>query len=155
MLRLIGSLVLLFAAAAAGILWRRTECRRVHLVASSVALIRHARRKIDLFETPSSALFSDFEEGFDKEMRHALAQKNADEALADVIDFLGEDGAYLRKFLCEIGTGYKSDALRLCDYCAAALEERRTALEKEYQSRKKMHFALPLLSAISVIVMLL
>ena len=138
-----------------GVSLRRTERTRIALLASCISLIRHARRKIDLFETPTAELFLDFSDGFEEETRRALVEKPLTEALSPVVTALGTDGEPLAKFVCEIGSGYKDDAIRLCDYCLSILEDRQAAAVDRYGSQKKLYLILPLLFAVSLIVLLL
>ena len=155
MLRIMGMVLLIAAGICFGLSVRRAERSRIALLASSAALIRHARRKIDLFETPTADLFSDFSEGFDENTRRALAEKPLSEALSETMTTLGADGEVLSKFVREIGSGYKSDAIRLCDYCLAVMEDRHAAAVSRYGTHKRLYLVLPLLFAVSVIVLLL
>lgn len=155
MLRLIGMVFLVAAGVLFGLSIRRAEHMRIGLLASSAALIRHARRKIDLFETPTADLFSDFTEGFDERTRRALVEKPLQEALEPVITALSDDGIALEKFARELGSGYKNDAIRLCDYCLTVVEDRHTAAVSRYGTHKKLYLVLPLLFAVSVIVLLI
>lgn len=155
MLQLMGIVLLITAGVCFGLSVRRSERSRIALLASSATLIRHARRKIDLFGTPTANLFSDFSEGFDEETRRALTEKPLSEALMEVVEKLGNDGEALGKFAREIGNGYKDDAIRLCDYCIAVIEDRHTAAVSRYGTHKRLYLVLPLLFAVSVIVLLL
>ncbi|MBO5671057.1 MAG: hypothetical protein J6S41_05865 [Clostridia bacterium] len=155
MLRLIGILILIAAGIWCGLAVRRAERSRIALLASSVALIQHTRRKIDLFETPTAELFVDFSEGFDEKTRRSLIEKPLTVALRPIIATLGSDGDALEKFAREIGSGYKTDAMRLCDYCLAVMENRHAAAVGRYGTHKKLYIVLPLLFAFSVIVLLL
>ena len=58
-------------------------------------------------------------------------------------------------FLDALGSGYREDTLRLCDDTAARLQSRLEKAEKEYPSRIKLYTAMPLLIAVSVIVLIL
>lgn len=155
MLRVAGAVILLTVAAWIGLTVKRAERNRIFLLTSSIALIRHARRKIELFETPTSDLFIDFSDGFDETTRCALTEKTLLSALEPIVKTLGDDGTVLQKFAREIGCGYKTDAIRLCDYCLAVMEERYTAAASRYSTHKKLYLVLPLLLAVSVIVLLL
>ncbi len=155
MLRLIGASLLIIVGAWTGLSVRRSELKHVTALASSVALIRHARRKIDLFETPACELFVDFSDGFDEKVRVSLIEQPLEMAIKPVAVALGPDGAVLEKFARELGCGYKADALRLCDYCLGVLEDRHAAAAGRYGTHKKLYVALPLLFAVSVIVLLL
>lgn len=147
--------MLLLTAFLCGQTVRRVARERILLLQSSEALLLHARRKIDFFGTPADSLFSDFTDGFDPPTRRALREKSAEDALRLIAERLGEYGDALMKFSSEIGCGYREDALRLCDYCIEKTIAARTQAQEEYERRRKLYTALPLLFAISVIVLLI
>ncbi len=155
MLRLMGAVLLMIAGVWLGLSIRRAERMRISMYSASAALIRHARRKIDLFETPICDLFSDFTEGFDARTRRDLSEKPLEVALAPIVKTLGVDGIVLERFAREIGSGYKTDAIRLCDYCLSVMEDGHAAAVSRYTSHKRLYIVLPLLLAVSVVVLLL
>lgn len=155
MLRLTGAVLLLAAGIWLGLSVRNTERKRAAVLAFSVVLVRHARRKIDLFETPVPELFTDFSSGFDEKLDKALCEQPLIQALEPVVSELGADGDVLIKFAKELGCGYREDALRLCDYCTEILEDKHTAAVQRYGMHKKLYLTLPLLLAVSIIVLLL
>ncbi len=153
MLKIAGALLLLFSALFAGVSLRRDERRRIANLSASVSLLRHARRKIELFQTPTDSLFVDFSDGFDVQIRKIFAEKKADEALSILAEQLSPHGEPLLKFAREIGCGYKEDALHLCDYCIEQMKSAHETAEESFSRRKKLYTSLPLLLAISIIVL--
>ncbi len=155
MLKGIGAIFLLIAAWSVGLSLRRDEKKRLELLQDSLALIRHAHRKIELFTTPADSLFIDFTDGFDPVTRKSFVEDSAQTALEKIAEQLGEYGAPLYKLSQEIGCGYKEDVLRLFTFCEESVAERLSTAQERFTRRKKLYTALPILLAISVIVLFL
>ena len=142
-----GSLCLLLAAGLLGMGLGREERQYLEALRCAADLLRHIRREIDLFSTPCDALFID---------AHALdGLPLTAEKLQRLCMQLRGEGQILRSFLDALGSGYREDTLRLCDDTAARLQSRLEKAEKEYPSRIKLYTAMPLLIAVSVIVLIL
>ena len=152
---LIGGVCLLLSALLAGLHLRRAAEERIRRLASAVSLIRHAQRKISLFNTPTGALFSDFSVTTDKDIERTLRTMPAGEAVEQIACTLESDGDILRKFWQEIGCGYKSDALATCIYCIETMEVRLKEAKESFEKRKSLYVSLPLLLVISIIVLIL
>ena len=58
MIRVAGALLLLAAAFGFGVSMRRQEKRHIRALESALTIIQHARRNIELFDTPLDELFS-------------------------------------------------------------------------------------------------
>ncbi len=155
MLRFVGSALILLSAVLFGYGARKGEREHILLLQDGEALIRHARRKVELYGTPLSELFLDFDAGFSAEVQKKLKSVPPAQALQDVIVRLGADGQYLSRFSQEIGQGYKEDTLRLCDECIEMLSEKRRIAQAQCEARGKLYFSLPVLVALSVVLMLL
>ena len=155
MRRLIGAGCLLLSGILIGVKMRRASQRKIRLLTSGLALIRHARRRIALFSTPAADLFCDFSTDSDPEMARAFEKYTGDEIIKRIACELKEDGDLLYKFLHEVGTAYKPEALAVCDYCIEMMEQRLDAAEKEFSARKKLYIALPILLAVTVIILIL
>lgn len=145
--RITGAFLLLAAAAALGVGFRTQEQKHIRALARSVNLLYHARRKIDLFSTPSTEIFEDYsdEDGYSID----------EEALKRLYASMGGEAEILQSFFEKLGNGYKADTLRLCDHTLAMLEERLQHAEKEYPARIRLYAAMPLLFAVSLIVLFL
>lgn len=142
-----GVLCVLLAAGLLGMGLGREERQYLESLRCALELLHHIRREVDLFSTPCDALFRDAKapDGLpvtDEKLQHLCVQ-------------LRSEGQILRSFLDALGSGYREDTLRLCDDTAARLQNRLEKAEKEYPSRVKLYTAMPLLIAVSVIVLIL
>lgn len=155
MIRVAGALLLLAAAFGFGVSMRRQEKRHIRALESALTIIQHARRNIELFDTPLDELFSDYPESADTALREALQNKPLGQAIAPLLQDMEEEAELMRKFARELGSGYKDDALKLCDYTEKRLEERLRKMKGDYPARAKLYTALPLLFALSVILLLI
>ncbi len=152
MSRLIGAILMTVSALAVGFVMRGNARRRIGLIRLSVSLLAHAKRKIDLFGTPAEELFSDFSGVTD---RNLVCVESTEQLLAQLAENIVPFGEPLCRFAREIGTGYKEDALRLCDLCIAQMSESLHLAEESFRVRKKLYIVLPFLLAVSVIILLL
>jgi len=141
--RLLGGGMLIFAALALGFMARRRAADHLHALERALTLVRHAKREIELFGTPCGMLFAHYGETVDEAWMNRLYAE------------LDSDSASIRDFFARLGGGYREDTLRLCDSTIAALEEKRRQAEREYPARSKLCAAMPLLFAVSVIVLIL
>ncbi len=155
MLKGIGVTLLLLTSFWVGITMRSSVRRRITLLKETIQLVSQARRKIDLFNTPIDALFDDFLDGTDGRLWDFLSDVPSEKRLCRIAESLGEYGRPLYKLISEFGSGYKDDTLRLCDYCCEELEDTLHKAEEAYSRQKKLYIALPLLLAVSLIVLLL
>lgn len=142
-----GMICLLLAAGLLGRALGRREKRYMESLRYALELLRHIRRKIDLFSTPCGEIMADVRLGDD--------QPVTEERLRMLCTDMGREGAVLADFLENLGSGYREDTLRLCDDTIAGLEERHKAAQREYPARAKLYTAMPLLIAVSLIVLIL
>ncbi len=155
MLRLTGAVCLLVSGLLIGLQMRHAAQKKLRLISSVISLVRYARRKIALFGTPTAELFLDFTGDIDPDAERALCRKSAEEAMEQIACMLREDGDILRKFMRDVGSGYKADALSVCDYCIETMQDRLKSAEATYAAQKKLYVALPVLFVISIMVLIL
>ncbi len=155
MLRVIGGACLLISGLFVGLQLRRTDEVKITRMAVVVSLLRHAQRKISLFNTPTDELFADFSETADKDTARILQTMSTKDAVERIACILEADGDILRKFWRDVGAGYKADALATCQYCIETMEERLNQAKETFSKRKSLYLSLPVLLAISVIVLVL
>ncbi len=147
----IGGALILFCAVGCAWLLCRAERRRLASLAAALEIVRHARRKIELFSTPVASLFAADAPRLPEDLLSALRTRPLAEALAPLARTLGEDGEILVRFGAGLGGGYREDALALCADTEAALTARYAQVEKAYPARRKLCAALPLLTAFAVL----
>ncbi len=154
-MRTLGFLLILGSAVICGFSARKSAKDRIAFLRLSVSLVRHAKRKIDLFGTPTGQLFLDFECRPDAKLKVLLQEGLQGDATETHSAHYGAEETQLRIFLTELGRAYKEDALRLCDHYSALFEDRLSEAQAEYTRRKKLYFALPILIAVSIFVLLM
>lgn len=150
-------MMLLFAASVAIVFRLRTDEKRyMQALRCAVAVVRHTERKIRLYGTPVEEILSDFDDTF------CILPVGAgdDVGFADILTPIhqllsGQEGKVFSEFLGKIGLEYREEAIKLCEYTNACLEERRMQLEAEHPSRMRLYTALPILSAVSIFVLFL
>ena len=142
-----GVILLLSSAAALGRGLGQREKRYIQALTQAAELLHHIRRRVDLFSTPCREILADAftPDGvrYTEERIQALSQE------------MGKEGILLRSFFEKLGSGYREDTLRLCDDTLSRLQQRLTAAEKEYPARLKLYTAMPLLIAVSILVLIL
>ncbi|MBQ8746717.1 MAG: hypothetical protein IJZ08_02490 [Clostridia bacterium] len=149
----VGAILLLLSALMIGTSMQRAEFARIDLLRGTVLLLSHARRQIALFGTPVDRIFFDFADGFDPSILQMLSELPVEQSLPILADRLKPYGSFLLKFADEIGSGYREDALHLCDYCIDTAKAELVTAEEAYSRRKKLYITLPLLFAVSLIVL--
>ena len=154
-MRLIGVLLVCVSALFCGFSLQRSYRERTLFLGLCVALVCHVRRKIDLFGSPASQLFSDFEFSAKGSAREALQKCIQDESLGGNCSSLLADCKKLKQFLKEIRNAYREEALHLCDHYCAMFETAHKESLDAYDKKKKLYFALPVLLAFSVLVLIL
>lgn len=155
-MQIVGAALLLTAALLSGWCLRSSERYHLRALQCAVRIVRHAQRKIDLFDVHTSDILSDFDDtAFHRE---SFVQKNTDfcAGVSRVADYLQrQDKAAFLYFADQLGAGYRKDALQLCEYTASLLAESQKRAEKEYASRRKLYTVLPLMLAFSFVVLFL
>lgn len=147
---------MLAAAAAIIIRLRNDEKRYMQALQCAAAIVRHAGRKIRLYSTPTEEILSDFDNGCGRKWMNIRNGTGFKETLLPILSRLqGQEYKVFSEFVEKIGRGYRDDALKLCEYTLACLEERVTQAEAEHPSRMRLYTALPLLSAVSLFVLFL
>ena len=150
---IVGAILLILSAFMIGMSVRRAESTRIELLRGTVQLLSHARRKIELYGTPVDCLFADFADGFDPSTRKMIAELPVKQSFSVLAHRLNPYGGSLLKFAEEIGDGYREDALNLCSYCIDTEKAALANAEETFSRRKKLYITLPLLFAVSLIVL--
>ena len=122
------------------------------------ALIRYVRNNIDSFMTPIGGILSSFDGYGDSlsDFMEAAREKGLSYGTEHAALAIGERGmSILREFTTKVGTGYKEDEIRLCDYCLRAMEELLEEERVDVGKRMKMYKTLPVMSALSIGLLLL
>lgn len=136
----------------------RSANRKLAELSGILSMLRYIRNSIDTLNRPMGEILA--------------AYRNDDPAMAVYLRNVREGGLLhgaensglvigaagmelLTSFSERIGTGYREDALRLCTYTINGLEEILAKTKEETGKRMRMYKTLPVMSALSVGLLLL
>ncbi len=138
-----------------GILMAIFERKRCLQAEGFLDLVRNIRLQIDCFGTPVARILS----SLDKKLYVALGApcdcNDLDELLCKTV--LLVDTEYvklLRDFATSLGTGYREEELRYCDYYLARLEPLAQKTREELEKRTRLALLVPPALAAALILLL-
>lgn len=150
-----GALLLLSCGVGVGVAFAAFERRRVRQGQGFLALLRHVRAQIDCFSIPLGRILANCD---------AKILADCGIEIADMADFkalLTGTRLYLPEELCrlladfgaQLGSSYREEQLRCCDYFIERLTPGVDLLRAELPKRERVALILPM--AISAIMILL
>lgn len=151
--QIVGSTFLLGAAVMYTVSIRKKESYQQRALEDALAFVDYAKTKIHLFDTHTTELLSDFYLDGHRDM---LADRSTDLVVwAEHISYYlaDADSKTLKHFAASLGGTYKEDAVRLCEYTYSRLQDSYRQSEKEYPARIRLHTALPILLACTLMVL--
>lgn len=156
--KLFGSACLLISAIAYSYQLIRNAKERLAVLDGLCALILFIKNNIDSFMRPVGeiiASYSGYGESLSTFMEAARTKGLADAARSVRLPMPEGARQLLLEFSETIGSGYKEDALRLCTYCYNGMQEILKREQEETQKKLKLYRTLPVMSAMSVVLLLL
>ena len=155
MIRLAGALLVLAMGALAAYGAARAEKRRLEVLEGWVDLIMYIRGQIDCFLTPLDEILQNCDR---RVLDACLAPENArdlETVLAASLPYLDADARHLlERFLREVGTSYREEQLKRCDYYLNALSVLREKRAAELPVRRRLLTSLSLCAAIGTAILL-
>ena len=156
MTQIMGVGLLLAAAMAVVIRLRKDENIYVRALQCALAIVKHTERKIRLYDSPTEDILRDFDNSSTHKSFRISGDMGFEEAVKPILNILhGQEQTVFAQFVEKLGRGYKDDALKLCEFTLVCLEERTARAEAEHPSRLKLYTALPIMFAVSVLVLIL
>lgn len=144
------------AAVAIVIRLRSDESACLKALRCALSIVYHAERKIMLYDSPIEEILIDFDNRSVPKPLSVNRNEGFTEAVQPVLKALrGHEQTVFGQFVEKLGQGYKEDALKLCEFTRKSLEEISLRAEAEYPSRVKLYTALPILCAVSLLVLIL
>lgn len=135
---------------------RTDEKRYMQALRCATAIVRHTARKIRLYGSPTSDILCDFDNDSGFPFSAECNSEDFKDAAAPILSSLrGQEQRIFTEFVDKLGQAYREDALTLCEYTLEYLNERAAQAESAYPARVKLYTALPILSAVSLIVLFL
>lgn len=153
-----GAVLLLASAGGFGFSSIRAERYRRRELEAFLSLVRHIRENIEHLSRPLPEIYARFDDpllaasGF----LPVLRTEGFAEALERADLRLGEgERAVLGEFASSLGRGYREEQTALCRYAEGKLGEAAEALGKTAPDRERLWRSIPLLAALSLILLLL
>lgn len=157
-MRGVGISLLLISALLYSFVLIKNEKRKIAQLKDMCALVLYIRRNIDAFMTPVNEILDSFEGYGDAFSEYMTAAKKYGLPYASDQCQLIQNGEVVRiftDFTKKIGSGYKADELNLCQYCYAQLEDCLKRETEDSLKKTTMYKTLPIMSALSVILIFL
>ena len=156
LIKWMGLLLLFSCGAATGVTLMRYERRRYLQAEGFLALLRTVRLDIDCFSMPVDRILRQCDPGL-------LMACGVQHPTADMASLLRQARLYLPEEFCrllwdfsaQLGTGYRDDQLRCCDYYLTRLIPFCDRMRAELPKREKMALFLPAAVAALLVLMLL
>lgn len=151
----LGIALILASGVLAGVLLARFERAKCLQAEGFVDLVRNIRLQIECFGTPIAKILSSLDEKL-------FATLGAPRAPADLHALLDgttllverEYAKLLRDFATSLGTGYREEELRYCDYYLARLVPLAQKSREELEKRTRLALVLPLALAAALVLLL-
>ncbi len=155
-IRAAGAVLLLASAAGLGTVNIRAEKRRQRELDALLSLVRDIRENIEHFSRPLGEIYDRFEDpllassGFLTRLRQA----GMETAVRESEGAVGEaERAVLLSFASSLGRGYQEEQIALCRYTEEKLAGIAESLAKSAPDRERLWRTLPVLGALSLILL--
>ena len=131
------------------------EKKRIEVLNKWLDLIYHIRTQIDCYLTPIEQIFSELSPSLLKGLAENKRIKNPAELFKHTRIYLdGETARLLDGFAREIGSGYREEQIKRCDYYLAALESLRDRHTLQLPARLRARAALCICGAFGLAILL-
>ena len=155
MLKLFGALLILFVGGVSAYLAVRYEKKRLTVLEGWIDLILYIRGQIDCYLMPMPEILASGDRAlFEACMSPANAADLPEILHASSIYLDGGTKRLLESFVREIGTGYREEQLRRCDYFVDVLRTQREKTAAELSARIRLAVALCLCTALGTTILL-
>ena len=141
--KMMGIAVLLGCGALTSLLWIKFEQSRCRQAEAFIDLIRNIRLQIDCFGTPLSKILDSLDDKL-YEMLGAPHAPDFEGLLAGTVLLVDRDfRKILQDFSASLGTGYREEELRYCDYYLTRLQPLAQKTRDELEKRTRLALILP------------
>ena len=152
--KLIGGAVILAAAFLLSFVLNEKEKEKLEKIEGLTALLRFFRIQIDCFCTPVGEIFRRCDEKVLFSCGFLGIPRDFDEFLAKT-SFPPEADALLASFSAELGTSFREEQLKSCDYHIQKLCELRDSTAEKTKKQIRLNTTLCLTAAATAVILLL
>lgn len=141
--KILGALLILGVGAVSAISAVKYEKMKLSVTDGWIDLIFYIRGQIDCYLTPLSEILSDEESAHFKATLSDKSETDLSAILRSSSIYLdGESKRLLERFVREIGTCYREEQVRRCDYYITALRAQRERIAKDTPIRIRLAITL-------------
>ncbi len=153
--KILGIALLLGCGGLGSILWARFERKRCLQAEGFVELVRNIRLQIDCFGTPLGKILASLDEKLYAALGAPRPPADLDVLLAETLLLVDREYAkLLRDFAASLGTGYREEELRYCDYYLTRLTPLAQKTREELEKRIRLALILPMALSVALILLL-
>lgn len=152
----IAGVLLILSAGLFGVFYASaTERKRLLVLDAWIELIGLIRGQIDCFLTPLGDILKLADKQLLSHLSSGTDRRDLSALLNDSAPYLDPDCyRYLSALVRSLGSGYREDQIRACDYCTEQLRKRREELGRQLPARVKTQGTLILCAAIGLALLL-
>ena len=153
-LHYIGGTLILSVSFIGAISTARLEKKRLQVLDAWITLVAHIRAQIDCYLTPIDRILATVDRSLLSQIGNENAQTS--DALLEASRSYPdpEIARHLSAFLTTIGTSYREEELRRCDYYLAYLRAQREIVATSLPARIKAKITLTLCIAVGAVILL-
>ena len=153
--KMLGIAALFFCGGLGGLFFASFERARCKQAEAFVDLIRNIRLQIECFGTPIAGILASLDSQLYTALGASKPPADLDALLAHVTLLVDREYAQLlREFAACLGTGYREEELRYCDYYIARLSPLAQKMRDELEKRTRLALVLPLALSAALILLL-
>lgn len=153
-----GGVVLVVCAFFYGLEKSRVETKKLEMTESMCAFVEYIGQQIETFRTPLQRIFEEFsDERLEKEgFLNILRERGLSASLTQIKEKLPREAfCEMERFSNSLGAGYEKGQAELCSYTVKRLEKTAFEGRERLAQRLRMYRLLPVLLALSLVILLL
>lgn len=158
MIKFFGSLIIIISAVYCGLNKVKIERLKFREIAAFSKMIKYVSDNIEHYSKPLPEIFADMNDEYLEKvgLLQEIRLNGINNAISTYKFKLDDtEQKIVKSFAERIGTGYKDDELSLCRFTYGKLCESEVRMQQEIKNTEKMYLTIPLLLALSVILILI
>lgn len=147
MIKFVGCLLILLSSVAIGYYFEKNYKDKILFLQEIIDLINYTKNQIEFFSTPINEIYSIFQN----------KSKRITDIIAGNLNVINEsfrNQEYLLNYFNEIGKGYKSEQIKLCDYTINEAKKDLNDFKLDLPKRIKIIRSLSLFIGASIVILL-
>lgn len=156
--KIFGSIFLLVSALLFGLHKIKSERDKLREISAFLDMVNYVHSNIEHYNKPLPDIFEEYRSDYftSKKLLDNIRALGINAAIADYSFSIGtSEASAVKTFASKIGLGYTDDELQLCKYTYNLLKDSDTKLRLEVRNSEKLYLTIPILLALSVILILI